>query len=53
MFIDSHCHLGFHDLGEHTEKTIKILENAKNNNISHVLDIATDVNLFQTYLDFS
>ena len=53
MFIDSHCHLGFHDLGEHTEKTTKILENAKNNNISHVLDIATDVNLFQQYLNFS
>ena len=53
MFIDSHCHLGFHALGEHTDKTIKILENAKNNNISHVLDIATDVNLFQSYLDFS
>lgn len=53
MFIDSHCHLGFKDLGEHGEESEKILQEAKNNGIEAILDIATDVSNFKEYINFT
>ncbi len=53
MLIDSHCHLGFPNLGGHTEETLKFLSNAKINNVGLILDISTDLSKFKEYLDFS
>ena len=53
MFIDSHCHLGFKELGSHTSETEQFLLNAKNNGVDLILDIATDVKDFGKYIKFS
>lgn len=53
MFIDSHCHLGFKELGSHTSETGQFLLNAKNNGVELILDIATDVKDFGKYINFS
>ncbi len=53
MFIDSHCHLGFRELGEHTKETEEILIEAKNKGIDIILDIATTVSKFSQYIDFT
>ena len=53
MFIDSHCHLGFKDLGSHTKDTEGILKEAQNNGVELILDIATDVFDFEKYINFS
>jgi TatD DNase family protein len=53
MYIDSHCHLGFKDLGNHKEATLSIIKQAKECDVSHILNIATDVKDFCEYLDFA
>lgn len=53
MIIDSHCHLSFPQLGNHSEETKKYLVEAKNSNIGIIVNIATDVNMFDTCSKFS
>ncbi|MDR0483699.1 MAG: TatD family hydrolase [Alphaproteobacteria bacterium] len=53
MFIDSHCHLGFKDLGEYTEHSDKILQEASLNGVNTIIDIATDIIAFEKAIAFS
>ncbi|MFL1781101.1 TatD family hydrolase [Candidatus Hepatincolaceae symbiont of Richtersius coronifer] len=53
MLIDSHCHLGFKELGDHGPETYEILKLAKQNGVGLILDIATDIKNFNSYLNFS
>ncbi len=53
MLIDSHCHLGFKDLGENTSISEKFLENAKANGLVALLNIATTPKVFDNYINFT
>ncbi|MCL2566836.1 MAG: TatD family hydrolase [Alphaproteobacteria bacterium] len=53
MFVDSHCHLGFKDLGEYGEESEKILQTARENGVSVIVDIATDTPAFYPAVNFS
>ncbi len=53
FFVDTHCHLNFKDLGELGEETLKILQQAKQQNIGAIIDIATDLKDFSKNLAFA
>ena len=54
MFIDTHCHLGFEQLGSNSEpKTLEFLQKAKQNLVSIILNISTDIHNFENYLNFN
>ncbi len=53
MFIDSHCHLSFADLGNYKEDSVKILTEARHNGICLVVDISTDIVLFKDSVSFA
>lgn len=53
MLIDSHCHLSFKSLGEYTQATTEILNQATKNQVKLVLDVVLKPNLLQPALVFS
>src|SRR5699024_5052798 len=53
MLVDSHCHLSFKDLGEYSDNTVEILNNAKAKGITLVLDVILKEHLLEKALAFS
>lgn len=53
MFIDTHCHLSFEKLGSYGTTTLEVLERAKKQQVTKLIDIATDISGFATTLNFT
>ena len=51
--IDSHCHLSFKDLGGYSDKTINFVNNAREEGIKYMLDIATGKEYFDKTIAFA
>lgn len=53
MLVDSHCHLGFEQLGGLGGYTQQILEQASSSGVTYMLNIAVAMEYFDSYIQFS
>lgn len=53
MYIDSHCHLGFKELGENSNTSQDFLLKASKSNVKAIVNIATEPSNFNNYLNFT
>jgi TatD DNase family protein len=50
MFVDSHCHLNFHELSDNLEE---VLENMRRNGVSHALCVGVTLEAFPEILELA